>query len=80
MSRLTKAWRSHFPTSQPLPERSWREPDAKTGGYTVGMLGLKERKLMFHLAKDYLVGAGAVVDVGAFCGGSSRREQAAFPN
>jgi len=44
---------------------------AETGGYTPGMLGVDERKLMFHLAKDYLDGSGTVIDLGAFCGGSA---------
>ena len=35
------------------------------------MLGLEERKLLYHLTRDVYAGEGAVVDLGAFCGAST---------
>lgn len=35
------------------------------------MLGLEERKLLYHLARDFYAGEGAVVELGAFCGAST---------
>jgi hypothetical protein len=48
----------------------WRAPDAQAGSYALGMLGLDERKLLYHLARNYS-GEGAVVELGAFCGAST---------
>jgi hypothetical protein len=52
-------------------EAVWRRADASHGSYVVGMLGLEERKLLYHLARDIYAGEGAVVDVGSFCGAST---------
>lgn len=49
----------------------WREPDARAGSYALGMLGLDERKLLYHLARNVYTGEGAVVELGAFCGAST---------
>jgi hypothetical protein len=49
----------------------WRAPDAQPGSYALGMLGLEERKLLYHLARDVYTGAGAVIDAGCFCGAST---------
>jgi predicted O-methyltransferase YrrM len=55
-----------------LPIRAtWRDEGAQAGSYAVGFLGLEERKLLFHLARDVIAGAGAVVDAGSFCGASA---------
>ncbi len=35
------------------------------------MLGLDERRLLYHLARDAYTGEGAVVELGAFCGAST---------
>lgn len=51
--------------------KTWRGPDAQPGSYAFGMLGLEERKLLYHLARDFYTGAGAVIDAGAFCGASA---------
>ena len=48
----------------------WRAPDAQAGSYALGMLGLDERRLLYHLARNY-TGEGAVVELGAFCGAST---------
>jgi hypothetical protein len=49
----------------------WRAPDAQAGSYAPGMLGLDERRLLYHLARDNYTGEGAVVELGAFCGAST---------
>jgi Methyltransferase domain len=49
----------------------WRAPDAQAGSYALGMLGLDERRLLYHLARDNYTGEGAVVELGAFCGAST---------
>lgn len=49
----------------------WRDPDAQAGSYALGMLGLDERKLLYHLARNIYTGEGAVVELGAFCGAST---------
>ena len=49
----------------------WRDPDAQAGSYALGMLGLDERKLLYHLARNVYTGEGAVVELGAFCGAST---------
>ncbi len=51
--------------------KPWLAPDAKAGSYALGLLGLEERKLLYHLARDVFSGAGAAVDLGAFCGAST---------
>jgi Methyltransferase domain len=51
--------------------RAWRAPDAAAGSYTPGFLGLSERKLLYHLARNVYAGVGAVVELGAFCGAST---------
>jgi hypothetical protein len=35
------------------------------------MLGLEERKLLYHVARDIYSGEGAMVELGAFCGAST---------
>jgi methyltransferase family protein len=54
-----------------MPTKSWLVPDAHAGSYALGMLGLEERKLLYQLACDWYSGAGAIVDLGTFCGASS---------
>jgi len=49
----------------------WRAPDAQAGSYALGMLGLDERRLLYHLARDNYTGEGTVVELGAFCGAST---------
>ena len=49
----------------------WRAPDAQAGSYALGMLGLDERRLLYHLARDIYTGEGAVAELGAFCGAST---------
>ncbi|MGH7840762.1 MAG: class I SAM-dependent methyltransferase [Candidatus Binataceae bacterium] len=51
--------------------KPWLEPDARAGSYALGMLGLEERKLLYHLARSIYSGDGAVVELGAFCGAST---------
>jgi hypothetical protein len=51
--------------------KPWLAPDAKAGSYALGLLGLEERKLLYHLARDLYSGAGAIIDLGAFCGAST---------
>jgi predicted O-methyltransferase YrrM len=55
---------------RPNHARPWRERDANPGSYAHGLLGLEERKLLYHLARD-CSGAGEIVDLGAFCGASA---------
>lgn len=52
-------------------DKPWLAPDAQAGSYAIGMLGLEERKLLYHVARDLYSGAGAVVELGAFCGAST---------
>jgi predicted O-methyltransferase YrrM len=52
-------------------DKPWLAADAKAGSYALGLLGLEERKLLYHLARDVYIGAGAIVDLGAFCGAST---------
>jgi hypothetical protein len=49
----------------------WRAPDAQAGSYALGMLGLDERRLLYHLARNSYTGEGSVVELGAFCGAST---------
>jgi hypothetical protein len=49
----------------------WLAPNAQAGSYALGMLGLEERKLLYHLARNVYTGEGAVVELGAFCGAST---------
>jgi hypothetical protein len=49
----------------------WRAADAQPGSHAPGMLGLEERKLLYHLARNIYRGEGAVVELGAFCGSST---------
>jgi predicted O-methyltransferase YrrM len=51
--------------------KPWLAADAKAGSYALGLLGLEERKLLYHLARDVYSGAGAIIDLGAFCGAST---------
>jgi len=51
--------------------RPWLDPDAQAGSYALGLLGLEERKLLYHLARQFYTGQGAVVDLGSFCGAST---------
>jgi hypothetical protein len=51
--------------------KPWLAASAQAGSYALGMLGLEERKLLYHLARDIYTGAGAVVELGAFCGAST---------
>jgi hypothetical protein len=51
--------------------KPWLEPNAQAGSYALGLLGLEERKLLYHLARQFYTGQGAVVDLGSFCGAST---------
>lgn len=51
--------------------KPWLASNAQAGSYALGMLGLEERKLLYHLARDIYAGEGAVVELGAFCGAST---------
>ncbi|MBF6571008.1 MAG: class I SAM-dependent methyltransferase [Candidatus Binataceae bacterium] len=51
--------------------KPWLAPNAQAGSYALGMLGLEERKLLYHLARNTYSGEGAVVELGAFCGAST---------
>ena len=51
--------------------RPWLAPNAQAGSYALGMLGLEERKLLYHLTRNTYTGEGAVVELGAFCGAST---------
>jgi len=51
--------------------RPWLAPNAQAGSYALGMLGLEERKLLYHLTRNIYSGEGAVVELGAFCGAST---------
>jgi Methyltransferase domain len=57
--------------SRRMNARPWAAPDAQAGSYALGLLGLEERKLLYHLARDIYTGAGDVVELGAFCGAST---------
>src|ERR1700722_6269989 len=54
-----------------LDAKPWLAPTAQTGSDALGMLGLEERKLLYHLARNTYTGEGAVVELGAFCGAST---------
>ena len=51
--------------------KPWLGPNAHAGSYALGMLGLEERKLLYHLTRYSYSGEGAVVELGAFCGAST---------
>ena len=51
--------------------KPWLAPNAQAGSYALGMLGLEERKLLYHLTRNTYSGEGAVVELGAFCGAST---------
>ena len=51
--------------------KPWLAPNAQAGSYALGMLGLEERKLLYHLARNVYSGEGAMVELGAFCGAST---------
>src|ERR1700722_7149373 len=53
-----------------LDAKPWLAPTAQTGSDALGMLGLEERKLLYHLARNTYTGEGAVIELGAFCGAS----------
>jgi Methyltransferase domain len=54
-----------------IDAKPWLAPTAQTGSDSPGMLGLEERKLIYHLARNTYTGEGAVVELGAFCGAST---------
>lgn len=54
-----------------MSSKPWLASDAQAGSYALGMLGLEERKLLYHLARDIHTGEGEVVELGAFCGAST---------
>ncbi|HTW88567.1 MAG TPA: class I SAM-dependent methyltransferase [Candidatus Binataceae bacterium] len=54
-----------------MASKPWLASNAQAGSYALGMLGLEERKLLYHLSRDIYAGEGAVVDLGAFCGAST---------
>ena len=55
-----------------MSAKPWLTPDAQAGSYALGLLGLEERKLLYQLARYVYTGEGAVVELGAFCGASTR--------
>jgi hypothetical protein len=57
--------------SSAIAPKPWLDPNARTGSDALGMLGLEERKLLYHLARNTYTGEGAVVELGAFCGAST---------
>jgi Methyltransferase domain len=57
--------------SNTINAKPWLAPNAQAGSYALGMLGLEERKLLYHLTRNTYSGAGAVVELGAFCGAST---------
>jgi hypothetical protein len=57
--------------SSVINTQPWRAPDAQAGSYALGLLGLDERKLLYHLARNFYTGKGAVVELGALCGAST---------
>ena len=57
--------------SMMMNAKPWLAPDAQAGSYALGMLGLEERKLLYHLTRNIYTGEGAVVELGAFCGAST---------
>ena len=54
-----------------MKAKPWLAPNAQAGSYAPGLLGLEERKLLYHLARNIYTGEGAVVELGAFCGAST---------
>jgi len=52
-------------------ERPWLVDAAPRSTDVVGMLGRREASLFFHLARDYYVGQGTIVDAGSFLGRSA---------
>ncbi len=54
-----------------MQSKPWLDPHAQAGSYALGLLGLEERKLLYHLARNIYTGEGAVVELGAFCGAST---------
>jgi hypothetical protein len=59
------------PDSDSIKLKPWLAPNAKAGSYALGMLGLEERKLLYHLTSNTYSGEGSVVELGAFCGAST---------
>ena len=57
--------------SNTINAKPWLAPNAEAGSYALGMLGLEERKLLYHLTRNIYTGEGAVVELGAFCGAST---------
>jgi hypothetical protein len=57
--------------SSTINAKPWLAPNAQAGSYALGMLGLEERKLLYHLTRNTYSGEGAVVELGAFCGAST---------
>ena len=57
--------------SRTMKAKPWLAPNAQAGSYALGMLGLEERKLLYHLTRNIYTGEGAVVELGAFCGAST---------
>jgi hypothetical protein len=57
--------------SDSIKVKPWLAPSAHAGSYALGMLGLEERKLLYHLTRNTYSGEGAVVELGAFCGAST---------
>jgi hypothetical protein len=57
--------------SNSIKAKPWLGPNAQAGSYALGMLGLEERKLLYHLTRNIYSGEGAVVELGAFCGAST---------
>jgi hypothetical protein len=57
--------------SNTINAKPWLAPNAQAGSYALGMLGLEERRLLYHLTRNTYSGEGAVVELGAFCGAST---------
>lgn len=52
--------------SNSIKAKPWLGPNAQAGSYALGMLGLEERKLLYHLTRNIYSGEGAVVELGRF--------------
>ena len=48
--------------------KPWLASNAQAGSYALGMLGLEERKLLYHLIRNTYSGEGAVVELERFAG------------
>jgi hypothetical protein len=74
-ARLRDSWssrRESGPNLEGLRAGLWKNSECAELNDIVSMIKPDERRLLFYLAKDYFSGQGAIVDAGAFLGGSAR--------